>query len=105
MITGQKVVCINDHFPLEVIPFYVRLPVKGTVYTVRDVMLGVTLAGEEGQIAITLEEIRNPVVPQQSGGAIERGFLAERFAPLQDDLVEEAMNQVRELVTNYSNAS
>lgn len=44
---------------------------------------------EAGQIAVTLKEIRNP--SSSTPPHRERGFLAERFAPLQG-MEEEAEN-------------
>ena len=40
MMTGQKVVCINDQFPLGIEKLYVALPKAGVTYVVRDVTLG-----------------------------------------------------------------
>ena len=40
MVKGQKVICINDTFPEFVRAIYTQLPVKGKVYTVREVFLG-----------------------------------------------------------------
>lgn len=91
MITGQKVVCVNDQFDFTLLPFYDMLPVKGNVYTVRDVMLGIDMHGEEGQIAITLVGLVNP----RNAHGRENAFRAERFAPVDDAFVEEAISYAR----------
>lgn len=69
--TGQKVVCIDDEFTEFIKVRYSALPTKNSIYTVRDV-----------EVAIYLEELINPA--NQAG--TERGFNAERFAPLTHDI-------------------
>ena len=79
--TGQKVACVDDQFPLGIEKLYTALPKKDVVYTVRDVMPGVSLKNTEGEVAIYLVELVNPANPH----GIEYGFNAERFAPLETD--------------------
>ncbi|MGA3007310.1 MAG: hypothetical protein ABSE59_05400 [Opitutaceae bacterium] len=98
MIKGQKVVCINDAFPQFVQAIYTQLPVKGRVYTVREVFLGrekVVKGGETATVGLLLEELHNPPDPFHSGQE-ELGFASERFAPLEEVPAEE--DEVEEVV-------
>jgi hypothetical protein len=78
---GQPVTCVDGKFPLGIEKLYDQLPTEGELYVIRDVIPGCNLAGEHGEVAVYLVELRNP--PNKKG--IERGFNAERFAPLQTD--------------------
>jgi hypothetical protein len=84
MVSGTKVICVDDRFPLEILIYYTNLPIKDKVYTVRDVEVGVGLNGEAGEIAVTLVELANPVseVPPHR----ERGFKVERFRELEPEV-------------------
>lgn len=92
MVKGQKVVCINDTFPELIRALYKQLPVKGDVYTVREVFLGrekIVKGGESATVGILLEELKNPPDPFHKGRE-ELGFSSERFAPLEELPPEEA---------------
>ena len=92
MVKGQKVVCINDTFSVSVRALYKQLPVKGDVYTIREVYLGrekIVKGGESATVGLLLEEIRNPPDPFHQGKQ-ELGFSSERFAPLEELPDEEA---------------
>jgi len=93
MIKGQRVVCINDRFDIPVAELYVALPVRNSTYVIRDVMIGRKLNQpddtDEVEVCVLLEGLHNPLVPQADGSFIERAFLAERFAPL-EEVTEEA---------------
>ena len=94
---GQKVVCINDDFPPQCKVDYWQLPKKDSVYTIRSVEVGINYKLEEGQIAVTLKELRNPSSSMPPNR--ERGFLAERFAPLQEaDQEAENINENEEVL-------
>lgn len=86
-VPNQKVVCIDDQFPLGIEKLYRQLPVKDQIYVIRDVVPGQSLAGTEGEVAVYLVGLVNPT----NKVGVERGFNAERFAPLSyqevDDLV------------------
>ncbi|MDQ2918582.1 MAG: hypothetical protein M3R10_01740 [Verrucomicrobiota bacterium] len=86
-LPNQKVVCVDGQFPLGIEKLYSELPKEGTTYTIRDIVPGVGLTGEEGETAVYLCEITGPL----NAHNIERGFRADRFAPLQtdEDAVEE----------------
>jgi hypothetical protein len=81
VVSGTKVICVDDRFPPEILIYYTNLPIKDKVYTIRDVEVGVGLNGEAGEIAVTLAEFANPVseVPPHR----ERGFKVERFRELE----------------------
>ena len=84
-LPNQKVVCVDGRFPLGIEQLYGELPKEGNTYTIRDIVPGVGLTGEEGEVAVYLIEIKGPL----NAHGIERGFRAERFAPLQTTEVEE----------------
>ncbi|HEY1583573.1 MAG TPA: hypothetical protein VGF73_10795 [Chthoniobacterales bacterium] len=70
---------MDARFPLGIEKFYDELPREGSTYTIRDIVPGVGLTGDEGEIAVYLIEIKSPL----NANEIERGFRADRFAPLQ----------------------
>ena len=72
---GQQVVCIDDNFVPEIRDYFNALPVKGTTYTVRDLVPGQHWDMQE-EPAIYLVELVN--APNQHG--IEPGFQSRRFA-------------------------
>lgn len=75
---GQHVVLVDDSQFRWRMP--TKIPVKGVVYTVREVFVG--KSGPRGDImAIRLVEIRNPI-RQYIGRTAECGFRASRFRPL-----------------------
>ena len=84
---GQKVACVDDNFPLGIEKLYQALPKKDEIYTVRDLVPGVSLSNTEGETAIYLVELINP----ENNHGIEYGFNAERFAPL--NTVEEDLEE------------
>ena len=84
MVSGTKVICVDDRFPLEILIYYTNLPLKDKVYTVRDVEVGVGLNGEAGEIAVTLVELANPV--SEGPPHRERGFKVERFRELEPEV-------------------
>lgn len=82
MITGQKVVCVNGKFDESIKRFYSALPVEGVTYEIRGSTVGISPRGEEGELCVYLVGLVNPcseVAPFR-----ERGFNAERFAPLEE---------------------
>lgn len=84
MVKGQKVICINDTFSPTVRALYQQLPVKDTIYTVREVFLGrekIVRGGDTATVGLLLEELTNPMDPFHQGEQ-ELGFSSERFAPL-----------------------
>jgi len=84
-LPNQKVVCVNGRFPLGIEKLYDELPKEGSTYTIRDIVPGIGLTGDEGEIAVYLCEIKGSLNPH----GIERGFRADRFAPLRTIEAEE----------------
>lgn len=96
-LPNQKVVCVDGKFPLGIEKLYAELPKEAATYTIRDIVPGVGLTGEEGETAVYLCEITGPL----NAHGIERGFRADRFAPLQtdeDEVEEELPAEMPELV-------
>ena len=92
MVKGQKVACINDTFTPVILALYKQLPVKGDVYTIREVFLGrekIVRGGDSATVGLLLEELKNPPDPFHQGKQ-ELGFSSERFAPLEELPAEEA---------------
>lgn len=86
MMVGQKVVCIDDKFPLGIEKFYIALPKAGVTYVIREVSVGRSWTDpESGEIAVCLVGLNNPCseVPPYP----ERAFKAERFRPLDEMVV------------------
>lgn len=96
MRIGDKVICINDSFPLGIEKIYDSLPKKNVIYVVREVSLGVNFKGEAGEVAICLIGLDNPrsTTPPHP----ERGFNSERFRPL-DHLNETEESEIKEELT------
>ena len=78
---GDKVVCVDDKFPPDISKLYDALPVKNSTYVVRDIRLGINLT-LEGDVSVLLVGLVNPKADSKS--ALERGFRADRFRPLQE---------------------
>ena len=78
---GDKVVCVDDKFPPDISKLYDALPVKDSTYVVRDIRLGINLT-LEGDVSVLLIGLINPKADSKS--ALERGFRADRFRPLQE---------------------
>ncbi len=100
MVKGQKVICINDTFSPTVRALYKQLPVKDTIYTVREVFLGrekIVKGGDTATVGLLLEELTNPLDPFHQGEQ-ELGFSSERFAPLNTLPPEEVAAEVEEHV-------
>jgi len=95
----QKVVCVDDVFPEAIKKFYWKLPVKGVTYTIRDLVPGVDIGGEGGEMCTYLVELINPC--SDAPPYPERGFKAERFRPLETDTeIESQTDDVTEEVPN-----
>lgn len=71
---GIKVVCINDKFEVGIKDIFNALPVKGQMYTTRDLVPGIGFDNKE-TVSVLLEELVNR--PNRHG--IEPGFLCSRF--------------------------
>lgn len=71
---GQTVVCVDDRFPDGIRDIMHALPTAGSVYTVRDLVPGLTWKLDE-EPAVFLCELVN--LPNRHG--IEPGFACRRF--------------------------
>jgi hypothetical protein len=96
MRVGEKVVCIDDKFPLEIGKFYQALPVEGQVYVVRDMIDGGTWSGEP-EIAVYLVGLHNP--KSDKPPYFERGFSIKRFRPLDEVQGRAKREESEEIVT------
>jgi hypothetical protein len=96
---GDKVVCVDDKFPPDISKLYDALPVKDSTYVVRDIRLGINLT-LEGDVSVLLVGLVNPKA--DSKAALERGFRADRFRPLQElrerQIATEAVEEKKKLV-------
>lgn len=74
---GAKVICVDDRFPPGILDIFNALPVKGSLYTVRDIVPGAGFGGrdKDQQPAVYLVELVN--LPNRHG--IEPGFACRRF--------------------------
>jgi hypothetical protein len=90
---GDKVVCVDDKFPPDISKLYTALPVKDSTYVVRDIRLGINLT-LEGDVSVLLIGLVNPKADSKS--ALERGFRADRFRPLEELRNEAATKQSEE---------
>ncbi len=87
MQVGQRVVCVDDHFPKPLAKYYVNLPIKDKIYTIRAVFVGRRLmhpgkGAVETEIGVLLRELVNGKDPRNKH-LQELGFNSERFRPLQ----------------------
>ena len=91
MVTGQKVICVDDAVEPEIRRLYDKWISKGTIYVIRDVMLAQNRKEEWGEVGLLLQGIVNPtqtVPPFQ-----ERSFNSERFRPIEDKSLTESQEQ------------
>ena len=94
MRTGSKVVCVDDRFKPELMLYYNCLPIKDRVYVVREMGVGLSATGEEGEIVVYLEGMENPRSTKPPHP--ERGFAEWRFREIEPPAEES--EQVEELV-------
>jgi len=81
MRQGSKVVCVDDRFPPDIFVYYDELPIKDSTYFVRDIGVGISLAGEPGEIVVYLEGVENPFSSKPPYP--ERGFAQWRFREIE----------------------
>lgn len=94
MRTGSKVVCVDDRFKPELMVYYNCLPIKDRVYVVREMGVGLSATGEEGEIVVYLEGMENPRSTKPPHP--ERGFAEWRFREIEPPAEES--EQAEELV-------
>lgn len=94
---GQKVVCVNDRFPIQILEWASNLPRKGRIYTICWIGRGPSIyfafcagraPGERG-LGFELEELPNG----------KFAFFAERFAPLVDKLDQACQRRMSALTS------
>jgi len=95
MMTGQKVVCVDDVFPPAAKRLYLALPVKDRIYVVRQVSLGVNWKAEPGEVCLLLVGLHNPRSTKPPFP--ERGFNSERFRPLNENEIVEMVEAGKEI--------
>lgn len=92
---GQKVVCVNDRFPIQILEWASNLPRKGRIYTICWIGRGPSIyfafcagraPGERG-LGFGLEELPNG----------KFAFFSERFTPLVDKLEQACQRNALEL--------
>ena len=86
MQVGQQVVCIDDQFPKPLAKYYVSLPIKDKIYTIRAVFVGRRVmhpsrGAADSEIGLLLRKLVNGTDPRNKYRQ-ELGFNAERFRPL-----------------------
>src|SRR5207253_6808674 len=69
---GQKVVCVNDRFPMQILEWASNLPRKGRIYTIRWIGVGPSIYTGERKLGFELEQLKYG----------KFAYFAERFAPL-----------------------
>lgn len=70
----SKVVCVDDKFPEGIHDYYNALPVKGHIYTVRDLV-----SGQGFDLSPQLTVLLHELVNRPNNHGIEPGFKCERF--------------------------
>lgn len=88
---GGQVVCIDDDWKPAPGPLGISAPVRGQVYTVREIGKGVTTADGSHHpdfVGIKLEEIHNPPdIPTPGRGEVVFNIIA--FRPVKKTSIEE----------------
>lgn len=91
---GQKVLCIDDRFPRQIVEWCNALPIAGHVYTIRALQFGVDPITFMYDLGFLLEEISSP---RKANGS-ESGFFHTRFVPwLEADYGRASAAEQREL--------
>ena len=85
---------MDDRFKPELMLYYNCLPIKDRVYVVREMGVGLSATGEEGEIVVYLEGMENPRSTKPPHP--ERGFAEWRFREIEPPAEES--EQVEELV-------
>ena len=91
MVTGQKVVCVDDAVEPEIRRLFDKWISKGTTYVIREVMLAQNRKGEWGEVGLLLVGVVNPT--QSIPPFQERSFNSERFRPIEDRTLTESLEE------------
>lgn len=84
---NTKVVCIDDNFPPASGRHVRNFPVKGSIYTIRDIIPAQDGSGNH-TTGVLLHEIHNPPSPVRPDWG-ECGFAPQRFREIKTDHAEE----------------
>ncbi len=57
-LPNQKIACVGGSHLRRIDKLYTELPKEGSTYTIRDIVPGVGLTGDEGEVAVYLCEIK-----------------------------------------------
>jgi hypothetical protein len=90
---GVRCECINDEGFDVVLKHGMRIPVRGTIYTIRDVQEFGTGAG------LLLDEVLNDPARWSDGLVFEAAWQVECFRPLPEHTVETDMEVFEPLLT------
>lgn len=71
---GARVICVDDRFPAGINDFFNALPVKNSIYTVRDVV-----PAQDWRLRGTCAVLLVELVNRQNAHGIEPGFQCYRF--------------------------
>lgn len=87
---GQHVLCVESFDDIAAAYPTLQLPAKGTVYTVRDTLMGIPAGRGRGREypGVHLDEIRNDPLPEDAEGGFEPGFAVECFRPLSSSALD-----------------
>src|SRR5437660_1415511 len=88
---GQKVVCVNDRFPQQILEWASNLPREGQTYTIRSVEIGRCLYTRRVTVGLFLHELRTL--------QDRLAFRADRFAPVLEKLDEACQRRVSALTS------
>ena len=87
---GQRVVCVNDRFPSQILDWASNLPRNGQIYTVQSIISGVCLyTRQRPTLGFFLHELPT----------LHLAFRADRFAPLLEKLDEACQRRVSALTS------
>src|SRR6266480_198406 len=90
---GQRVVCVNDRFPSQILDWASKLPRNGQIYTVQSIISGVCLyTRRRPTLGFFLHELPT----------LHLAFRADRFAPLLAKLDEACQRTVSALTSPVS---
>ena len=92
---GQRVVCIDDKFPVQILDWASNLPHKGTIYTIRRIACAPSIYTGELKVGVFLEELANG----------KCGFFASRFAPISEAVVAQQAAALERMIREVGNAA
>src|SRR6266576_2360938 len=91
LFSGQRVVCLNNRFPQQILEWTSNLPHQGEIYTIRSIEIGRCLYTRRVTVGLFLHEL--PTLQDRLA------FRADRFAPLLEKLDEACQRRVSALTS------